>query len=329
MSADGPDLSGLVRPLDVDTLVAEVRKQGLERARERLVDAYADALVQAVTRGTPTPEPASSLTTGCYVYAVVSGDGTGAAGAGDGIEPGGTVRVVTAGGISAVVSDVDLEAMRKGGSCDEIAEDGWLANAVRAHERVVLAAFHSAPTIPMRFGIVHPDQASVERLLRAHAGDFQEELSRVTAAAEWSVRVYVDADVAVGSGGDGPTAPTATTDTGDGGTATSGTTYLLRARERRARDERIRTELQRTVDGLTTTLGEIARDVVMTPQTVADGRNGVFSAAYLVNRDDEHRLVAAADAFNEGAEASGVTVEVAGPWPPDHFTTLRLEADHG
>jgi hypothetical protein len=234
------------------------------------------------------------------------------------------VRVVTVGGISAVVSDVDLDAMRKGGSCDEIAEDGWLANAVRAHERVVLAAFHSAPTIPMRFGIVHPDQASVERLLALHAEDFREELQRVTASAEWSVRVYVDPDVA---GADRDVAEPGPPGQGDAGPAVSGTTYLLRARERRARDERLRTRLQGIVDDLTTALGEIARDVVMTPQTATDGRTGVFSAAYLLDRDDEHRLVAAVDAVNESGHSSGVTVDIAGPWPPYHFTTLRLEAD--
>jgi hypothetical protein len=37
--------------------------------------------------------------------------------------------------------------------------------------------------------------------------------------------------------------------------------------------------------------------------------------------------VAAVDACNESGRTSGVTVDIAGPWPPYHFTTLRLEAD--
>ncbi|HET6818846.1 MAG TPA: GvpL/GvpF family gas vesicle protein [Mycobacteriales bacterium] len=345
-AAEVPDASGLVRPEDVESLLADVRTLGLQLARARLVESYAAALVRAVTTGAApdgpeqapngvsfdgaavasAPEPSSA--TGCYVYAVVAGDGTGAAGVGEGIEPGGPVRVVTVGGISAVVSDVDLDAMREGGSCDEIAEDGWLANAVRAHERVVLAAFRSAPTVPMRFGIVHPDQASVERLLDVHAEEFDDELRRVTAAAEWSVRVYVDPDIAATSdvegAGDGRDAHEAM----DGVAASSGTTYLLRERERRRREERLRSQVQRSVDELTSTLSDVARGVVVTPQIVTDdGRAGVFSAAYLVDRCDEHRLVAVVDAFNESGPMTGVTVDVAGPWPPYHFTTLRLEAD--
>lgn len=344
-TAEQPDASGLVRREDVESLLEDVRTLGLQLARARLVESYADALVRAVASsaagdgkdrireyssgGSRTPQTAEpSGATGCYVYAVVAGDGTGAAGAGEGIEPGGMVRVVTVGDISAVVSDVDLDAMREGGSCDEITEDGWLAKAVRAHEQVVLAAFHSAPTVPMRFGLVHPDQSAVERLLDVHAEEFNDELRRVTAAAEWSVRVYVDPGLAAAGDADETTDAQGAAEAVDGVGAVTGTTYLLRERERRRREEQVRSRVQRSVDELTSTLADVARGCVVTPQIVTDdGRTGVFSAAYLVDRCDEHRLVAVIDAFNEGGPTSGVTVDVAGPWPPYHFTKLRLEAD--
>src|SRR6185312_12858707 len=103
-------------------------------------------------------------------------------------------RTVTVGGISAVVSDVDIEVFRAGAAEADVTEDGWLAAAVRAHERVVLGAFHSAPTVPMRFGIVHPDERTVRSLLRDHADDFRAELERLDGAAEWSVKVFAVPD---------------------------------------------------------------------------------------------------------------------------------------
>jgi len=334
VTADGLDLSGLVTDADLRSLLAGVRREGVQLAHSRLVTAYAEALVQAVTRQQPQrhDSPAAAETaetptaempqTGCYLYAVVAGDGTGAATGDAGVEPGGAVEVVTVDDLSAVVSEVDLVAMREGGSAEQITEDGWLATAVRAHERVVLAAFHSAPTVPMRFGIVHPDRASVLRLLTEHAGDLREQLRTVAASAEWSVRVRIDTDVVARYVADG-----ADVSDGDGdGAGVTGRAYLLRERARRDIDDRVHTYVRRRVDEVTQQLAALAQDVVVTPAPSGGACPAVFSAAYLVARGDEDRLIAIADGVSGFADAMGVTVEVTGPWPPYHFTTLRLEA---
>ena len=108
MSRD-PDLAaGLAKFVaeDVGELLDEVRREGKSLARQRLVDAYADALVRAVAqRGAESTAPASmaapesstSATMGCYLYAVVDGEGASAATGEVGIQPGGGVDSVCAG----------------------------------------------------------------------------------------------------------------------------------------------------------------------------------------------------------------------------------------
>ena len=319
---------------DVAELVASARRDGLRLAHDRLVEAYAEALLRAVARGGPSTAstdvtglrpsaPPTPAETGCYVYAVVAGDGTGADGGGAGVQPGGPVGVVTAGDISAVVSEVDLAAMREGGSHADIDEGGWLANAVRAHERVVLAAFHSAPTVPMRFGIVHADRGAVQRLLVDYADSFRAELQRIAGAAEWQVKVYADVDVVARQASDGSVSPEADP---AASASVAGRSYLLRERERRAVSERVRQLIAAHVDRLAEHLAAAARDTVVTSSVVAaDPAAPVFSAAYLVDRSDESRLVSVVEAVAGEVDRHGLSVELNGPWPPYHFTTLRLE----
>src|SRR3954470_11077619 len=132
MTTEGADIAAALTRLaegDVAALLDDVRRDGAQLARRRLAEAYADALVRAVV-SRHEPAPVSAGSGGCYVYAVVAGAGIGAGGGVAGVEPGGPVRALTAGDISAVVSEVDVEAMRAGAAA-EMDEDGWLAAAVR------------------------------------------------------------------------------------------------------------------------------------------------------------------------------------------------------
>jgi len=317
---------------DVTELLAGVRADGLRLARARLGPIYADALVAAVTRqqpaqpAAPTP-PAAEGARGCYVYAVVAGDGTGAADGVPGVEPGGPVGTVTVGAISAVVSDVDVEAVRAGAAEADVSEGGWLATAVRAHERVVVGAFRSAPTVPMRFGIVHPDRETVQELLRDHAEEFQAELDRISGAAEWSVKVYADTDridaalVAATSDGDNGVAA----GDADAPNAFAGRAHLLRERARRDHDAQVHAVVAGGVQALTDALATLARDVVVKPAAASEQRRCVFSAACLVDRGDEQRLGAVVREFLADPRHDGLDVELDGPWPPYHFTRLHLE----
>ena len=312
---------------DVAELLAEVRREARRRAHERLVEAYADALVAAVLQQpqhapSSTSSSAASPTgghgeTGCYVYAVVSGDGTGVAGM-EGIQPGEDVGVVSLGDISAIVSIVDVDEMRTEGARLDIADDGWLARAVRVHERVACAAFRSAPTIPMRFGVVHPTRDAVQQLLQEHGDNFRQELQRLEGAAEWGVKVYADRNrlaAHITAGRDS-----------DGSVAGGGRGYLLRERARRTVDQEIRGFVASKLDELSGSLATLARDAAVGPTPAGAGEAPVFSGFYLVAPGDESRLAETVDGFTREFGPAGLTAEAAGPWPPYHFTTLRLEA---
>ncbi|HET7529827.1 MAG TPA: GvpL/GvpF family gas vesicle protein [Mycobacteriales bacterium] len=258
-----------------------------------------------------------ATSTGCYLYAVIGGDGTGVAGL-PGIEPGGPVDVVTAGGIGAVISAVDTDAMRQGGASADIDEDGWLVRAARSHEQVVLAAFHSAPTVPMRFGIVHADRAAVERLLATYGAELRGELARLGGAAEWNVKAYIDRSVVAARFGADNDAD------GERPAVESGRGYLLRERARRDADARVREAIAAHAADLASQLSAVAVDLTAIPLGGEESRRPVLGAVCLVERADDARLTGVVERFAASASDDGLTVELTGPWPPYHFTSLRL-----
>lgn len=310
---------------DVAELLDDVRREGRALARRHLVEAYADALVRAVGQGGDEPASADasrlrpptppSNATGCYLYAVMTGGGTGAPVGATGVQPGGPVDVVVDGDLAAVVSDVDVEALRRG--CDEadVGEGGWLANAVRAHEWVVVQAFRSAPTIPIRFGVVQPHRDAVAQTLRDNASRLHAEIARLEGTAEWNVRMLAD-----------PAAieRTLAADEPEEVALTDGRGFLLRERARRDLGAKVRAVVRDRAAELAAALEPLALDRVDRRRSSTTGGEAVLSATYLFRRADENALRAAVRQVAERAGA-GVEVSADGPWPPFHFTSLRLD----
>jgi hypothetical protein len=263
--------------------------------------------------------PQTAHGAGCYLYAVVDGDATDVRGL-PGIEPGGSVDAMTVGDITAVVSAVDMNAMREGGASADVGEDSWLARAVRRHEQVVLAAFRSARTVPVRFGIVHACPASVERLLTTYGAQLREELSRLGEAGEWNLKAFADRDVL---------AHRASETEAEDHVADSGRGYLLRERARRDVDARIREIIAARAATLIDEVSSVARELAPLPFGGDESRRGVIAAVCLVDRAAEHRLTSVIESYAEAVGPQGVTVELTGPWPPYHFTSLRLGSNDG
>ena len=79
-------------------------------------------------------------------------------------------------------------------------------------------------------------------------------------------------------------------------------------------------------------LAEIEHDLAAVARDSSIGANqgdAAFSAAFLIARSDEPRLLSVVETLGVRLADHGFTFELGGPWPPYHFTDLRLEADDG
>jgi hypothetical protein len=196
------------------------------------------------------------------------------------------LRVVSAAGLSAVVSD----APDMTGAPSE--------SLLWAHERVVERLMSEHDVLPARFGSVLADDAAVAGMLEARHSEWLAALRRVAGARELAVRAAWEPEVT------DDLAPTA--DRGDGAE------YLMSrvAAQRRSRD------LAERIDE---TLGAVSRESRVRGGAVSASMP--VRAAYLVDRErvDEFRSCV------EGLERElrGAEIVCTGPWPPYSFVAAE------
>ncbi|MER6530240.1 GvpL/GvpF family gas vesicle protein [Streptomyces sp. NPDC001508] len=117
-----------------------------------------------------------------YVYAITASDHPLRVDALNGVgEPAATVRTVRAGELTAVVSD---------------APDGLRAKRrdVAAHQAVLESLMADGAALPMRFGLVGPDDAQVAAVLDDRRESYKELLAQLDGCLEFNVKVSRDAD---------------------------------------------------------------------------------------------------------------------------------------
>lgn len=184
----------------------------------------------------------------------------------------------------------------------------------RAHHAVVEAVAACAVTIPFRLATIHHDEKRVIDLLRDRHAHFEATLNRLACRVEVGVKVYADMSAPP------PASIVASA------SASPGRDYLRARRDQRDQRERGSRQAVDVAKRVDAALAEAAVEQRWhRPQSVQlrdDNAENVLNAAYLVDAD-------ALPAFHTlirriGTDASGVRIEVTGPWPPYSFADPEL-----
>jgi hypothetical protein len=166
--------------------------------------------------------------------------------------------------------------------------------AILAHARVVDALVETNDAVvPARFGALHEDAAALRDAVARRTAELESALGRIQGAVELGLRALA------------PPAHTVA--------ASTGNEYMRARLERRRGVEEIAGELHAP-------LAAIARD---TTKTVAATPRLLFSAAYLVSRDDVPTFREAVADLQESHPELGLVCT--GPWPPYSFVTAEAE----
>jgi hypothetical protein len=119
----------------------------------------------------------SGQKTAIYVYGILPGDvkmKSGVRGVGN---PPGTIRLVRAGNLAALVSDVDVT--KPLGTPEDL----------RGHQEILDSVVSEAPVLPLRFGaVVTSEDAIAEELLEPNRDEFTAALSQLEGHVEYVVR---------------------------------------------------------------------------------------------------------------------------------------------
>lgn len=222
----------------------------------------------------------------------------------------GIVRILSAGGLAALVSSVDERAFGEEALKQNLERLPWLEQIARAHHAVVETASRRHAVVPLRMVTIYLDDDGVREVLERNGTRFQEALDRIGGGRmEWGVKAYLT-----------PAPADSTPDVPEG--AGPGTSYLTRRRVARDRTDEWRAAAMHVAEQVHLRLSDSAvASRLHTPQDRRlTGRDDemVLNAAYLVEERD-------AELFRQtvtGWVDQHLQLELTGPWAPYSFATV-------
>ncbi|MFE2382960.1 GvpL/GvpF family gas vesicle protein [Streptomyces misionensis] len=219
-------------------------------------------------------------------------------------------------GLIAVVSTVPEADFAEEALKAHLEDLDWLAATARAHQGVIDALTTVTTPLPLRLATVFRDDSAVRMMIEAREADFLRALDRLAGRVEWGVKVFTEPAVAETAVAAAPADK-----------PMSGRDYLRRRRaDTRAHEEGLQAA-EAFARSLHERLCAHAEDCRLhPPQNAAlSGARGanVLNAAYLVPRDRSEEFVELVDRTKD--EASGLRVELTGPWAAYSFSGLGEE----
>jgi hypothetical protein len=261
------------------------------------------------TAGGPQGRTASS--TGWYVYGVVP-LGEARETVFDGLEGvgGGSVALVDAGELAAIVSEVPLSEFGEEPIVDNLRNPAWLEHRARTHEAILDTALRFTPVVPFRFGTIYRGEDHVREMLSSHER-LTEALERVRGRVELGVKGFLaetPADTALNEAEDEPSA---------------GRRYLeAKQRARQLAEERdaLKARLADASHERLAAAADGGRANPLQPRELSRSEHDMFlNGAYLVATDREGEFRAAVEDLRTELEPRGAFYELTGPWPPYNF----------
>jgi len=333
-------------------LVAEARAEAFARVRALLTDAIAHELLGRArsliageapgpappkkpkaqkteprrrphrVKETPVAPPQDEPALGCYVYGITLET----SGESDQDRPAGVdgryrIRQITGGGLTALVSDVDLSEFGEEPLVENLNDVEWLERMARTHEQVLEWAMDRATVVPMRLCTIYNGEAQVLEMLGRERGALREALERLTGKSEWGVKVIATP---------GALHDSLEADEGAAPDLSPGTAYIeARRREARAKerlDELAEGWAIRVHERLAVVAFEALRNPPQAPGVAGYDGEMLLNGVYLVEYRAVESFREVVDVLASELGQHGVEVELTGPWPAYNFVKSSIEA---
>jgi hypothetical protein len=229
---------------------------------------------------------------------------------------------VTASDLAALCSTVPLAAYGEEALAEHLSDATWTAVRAMRHETVVEYVAKRVSVVPLRFGTIYLERASIERMLNEKERELAQIIERLRDHEEWGVNVYSDRATLLASITE--VSPRLRELSRQAEAASPGQSYLMQKKIEALRVDEARASLNEMVAGIEKTLGEAAADAKrLRILKVEATEHGELKAkfAFLVQRAQFEEFRAAAERLAEENVAAGVRLELTGPWPAYNFST--------
>jgi gas vesicle protein GvpL/GvpF len=267
--------------------------------------------------------------TGYYVYCVgesVAAEQLDAASFPVAIEEDAKLEWIAAGELAALSSVVPLDNYGEEALAEHLGDATWTAVRAMRHETVVEYVAKRTSVVPLRFGTIYLERASIERMLAEKARELAQIIERLRGREEWGVNVFSDRATLMAS--ITSVSPRLRELVQQAEAASPGQSYLMQKKIEALRVDEVRVGLNRIVDEIEQALSEQADDAKrLRILKVEATEYGELKAkfAFLVKRAGFEEFRAAAERLAEENLEAGVRLELTGPWPAYNFSQTGLQ----
>jgi hypothetical protein len=231
------------------------------------------------------------------------------------------VRIVSENELVALVSTIEDDFD------DRLKDPEEAKRMVLAHHGVLTAVCRTRAVLPMRFGTVFADDASLRGALCERHDALLAALCRLDGTREWGVKIFCDRMVLRDHLMETPIVAAAQS---EASAAPQGRAFFLKRRVAQLRDAEVDHAVARDLDAgrrslIAAAQGEVA--MKLQPSAVSGRADDmVWNGAYLVAETDEDGFFTQVETLRRALAPSGYACEMTGPWPPFNFADCRLEA---
>lgn len=259
-----------------------------------------------------------------YLYAIVADDAPAATAlrGREGLGPDSSVPLfpIAASGLAAIASTLPSDLRDVLGNADETPDLKRLAPFAVRHEETIRSLLPLAPAlIPLSFGAVYRDRASVTAYLSQQEETLRRLLAWLHRKQEWTLKVYRN-EVRAGAAAEAASPVLRDLDVAIA-TAAPGRAHLLRKRREQVRRVEIeqaeRAALENVFAALERRVVALKADEVLVDTTTVERL--VLKVACLLDRDDARPFAAWVDDLDRELTDSGLRTELTGPWAPYSF----------
>jgi len=236
------------------------------------------------------------------------------------IEDDSKLEWVSVNALAALVSRVPREKYSEESLSEHLNDATWTAIRAMRHETVVEYVAKRMSVVPLRFGTIYLEREGIEHMLAENARELEEIIEHLRGREEWGVKVYCDRAVLTSS--ITSVSPVLREMSERAEQASPGQSYLMQKKIDALKVDEARAAVNRIVDQIEERLREQSDDArrlrILKVETTEHGELKA-KFAFLVKRSDFEEFRAAAERLAEENLATGVRLELTGPWPVYNF----------
>ena len=239
-----------------------------------------------------------------------------------GIEEDAKLEWVAVNKLAALVSQVPRETYSEVSLAEHLTDATWTAIRAMRHETVVEYVAKRTTVIPLRFGTIYLERTGIEQMLSGKSRELQEILEQLRGREEWGVNIYVDRAAMLSN--ITSVSPVLREMLQRAEQSSPGQSYLLQKKVEALKSDEARAAINRIAEEIEQDLRSHTDDArrlrILKVETTQHGELKA-KFAFLVQRSGFDQFRDAAERLAQEHQASGVRLELTGPWPIYNFFT--------